>query len=353
MKKNVIFQYLNVYAEKEISQAEVVMSIFDNVIVVPAYGEFKSFINFYNSLPEKKLTLIILVINRPEQYEKALSELNEKLFLWAEKVPNNILIVDRHSKPIATKQGVGLARKIGCDISLSLIHSGVVRSKWIYTTDADATLPEDYFSQVKATSGAYLFAFKHKRHKESNQNLAIQKYETYMRDYVRGLKYAGSPYAFHTIGSTLAVHAETYAKVRGFPKKNAGEDFYILNKIAKVDTVTNGVGQAIKLSSRLSSRTPFGTGQSIKTIINQQKSFEYTENQFKALKGLLKLFDTQSKVANFFLDKKYTELSIKDIFRLKCLHFQNKTPANRLKAFHDYFDALKTLKFINSFRKNY
>ena len=51
------------------------------------------------------------------------------------------------------------------------------------------------------------------------------------------MKYARSPYAFHTIGSTMAVSANHYAKVRGFPKREAGEDFYLLNKLAKVKTL--------------------------------------------------------------------------------------------------------------------
>ena len=62
-------------------------------------------------------------------------------------------------------------------------------------------------------------------------------YEYSLRYYVAGLTYAQSPYAFHTIGSTMAVNAEHYASVRGFPRREAGEDFYLLNKLAKVGSV--------------------------------------------------------------------------------------------------------------------
>ena len=59
-----------------------------------------------------------------------------------------------------------------------------------------------------------------------------------LRYYVAGMKYARSHLThFHTIGSTMAVRASYYAKVRGFPKREAGEDFYLLNKLAKVGTV--------------------------------------------------------------------------------------------------------------------
>ena len=46
---------------------------------------------------------------------------------------------------INESQGVGLARKIGCDIALKLYHSDVVKTAWIFTTDADVILPNELF----------------------------------------------------------------------------------------------------------------------------------------------------------------------------------------------------------------
>ena len=46
-----------------------------------------------------------------------------------------------------------------------------------------------------------------------------------MSYYVAGLAMAGSGYAHHSLGSTIAVHAKSYAAVRGYPKRSAGEDF--------------------------------------------------------------------------------------------------------------------------------
>ncbi len=67
--------------------------------------------------------------------------------------------------------------------------------------------------------------------------LATQLYELSLRYYVAGMKFARSPYAFHTIGSSMAVSPVHYARVRGFPKREAGEDFYLLNKLAKLGSV--------------------------------------------------------------------------------------------------------------------
>ena len=78
------------------------------------------------------------------------------------------------------------------------------------------------------------------------------------------MKYARSPYAFHTIGSTMAVNAFHYAKVRGFPRRQAGEDFYLLNKLAKVGAIRQlseeTECESIDIAARLSDRVPFGTG---------------------------------------------------------------------------------------------
>jgi hypothetical protein len=98
---------------------------------------------------------------------------------------------------------------------------------------------------------------------ERDVDEATALYELWLRYYVLGLNAAGSPYAFHTIGSTLSVHAEAYAKVRGFPRRDAAEDFYLLNKLAKVGPVTRVRARPIRITSRRSSRVPFGTGRKV------------------------------------------------------------------------------------------
>ena len=63
-----------------------------------------------------------------------------------------------------------------------------------------------------------------------------------------GLGFAGSPYAYHSVGSTLAVRAEAYAIVRGVPKRAAGEDFYLLDKLAKVTPIRVLTGEPVAIS---------------------------------------------------------------------------------------------------------
>ena len=95
---------------------------------------------------------------------------------------------------------------------------------------------------------------------EIRLNNAIQYYGHYLNNHVDNLKCIGSPYAFHTIGSTIAINADFYASTR-LSKLAAGEDFYILNKLAKIGEIKT-LGAPIILSGRISNRTPFGTGYS-------------------------------------------------------------------------------------------
>ena len=81
-----------------------------------------------------------------------------------------------------------------------------------------------------------------------------------------GLRHAGSPYAYHSIGSCIAVVPRHYAAVRGVPKLRAGEDFYLLNKLAKVGRIQNARSSPITIKARKSLRVPFGTGRATDEI---------------------------------------------------------------------------------------
>jgi hypothetical protein len=196
----------------------------------------------------------------------------------------DVLLVDRFSNGLRLppKGGVGQARKMGADLAASLIHQRRVRSPWIHCTDADVRLPRRYFACIDGLNGkpeletaALIYPFRHRMTEisgeadgpDSHQQRVAQVtrlYEYSLRYYVAGLGFAGSPYAFHTIGSTMAVNATHYAKVRGFPRRQAGEDFYLLNKLAKVGSIrplgAESDCEPIEIMARLSDRVPFGTG---------------------------------------------------------------------------------------------
>ena len=52
----------------------------------------------------------------------------------------------------------------------------------------------------------------------------------------------------------------------GIPKRLAAEDFYLLNKLAKVGRIHSLAGEPVRVRGRLSDRVPFGTGAALKEI---------------------------------------------------------------------------------------
>lgn len=321
-----------------------------------------------------------------------------------------LLLVDRATpgRELPPRHGVGLARKIGADIALALWFEGCVASPWIHCTDADVGLPTDYFEATTrgaskfsngssapdasnlleasdapdsrvahGTSGtlgtsdapdaALLYPF---RHVEVTREAL--EYEISLRYYVAGLRFAGSPYAFHTIGSTVAVHATAYAQVRGFPKRLAAEDFYLLNKLAKVGAIRPLDGEPIQLSARSSNRTPFGTGRAIERAREGERDlaplcvyhphvFGYLGAWLGTLRALAEAGDAADP--GDLLAKQIGSWPTADLDRLRaqldaCGAWaaarigakRCRTPATRAKHLHGGFDAFQTLKLIHTLR---
>ncbi len=249
------------------------------------------------------------------------------------------------------------ARKLGTDIAAELRARGQLASPWLYQTDADATLPDRYFQPDKNLPAAGAIVFSH-RHVSPDPALAraAVTYEAHMAHYVEGLSLAGSPYAYPTLGSTLAVHAESYAAVRGFPKRDAAEDFYLLNKVAKVGGVAWLEDVVVTLEARRSARVPFGTGPALTRILARQAANEtitsYNPESFAVLRQIIGYLnaladapaDTPKLEApgGLLLD----ELGWQKVAPAFVSQHRNTEP--RRKAFHDWFDAFRTLKLVRA-----
>lgn len=383
--KNSIEKYLKNYAEPEVAQLVTFPNsyVFDHSLVIPVYKESADFIKALASgLLINHKVLVVLVINQPETDENlepqqtlfnqvialssSVKQLSQSLTLVSLiNSQSAVLLVNRFEQPIPVKQGVGLARKIGADVALYLINNKNIRSRIIASTDADASLPDDYFCQqtqlVSDVSVAY-FNFCH--HSEDAQvNQATQTYERSLRYYVDGLKHAGSKYAFFTIGSTLIFNAEAYAQVRGFPKKSAGEDFYLINKLAKVGKTKFIDSSKITLKARISDRVPFGTGPAVKKILELQNSNQiFSYYAFEVFEALKVVNDNDFKLANnpneylAWLDSlpKHCNEALLAIGFEKFINPQlNQKPKQFIKLWLDWFDAFRTLKFIHFLRDNY
>ncbi len=415
----VIDKYLSVYAEQEVTELQQFPSseTFEQVIVIPAYEETDDFYQrFLRSSLVHQSVLFIIVINQPEtvviNQPETISEPNQvkqatyaeeskQLKLWntllaeteqlwqsqklrLQQIANCnscLLLVDRFSKnfQIPIKQGVGLARKIGTDLAVWLYRHKHIHSPFIGSTDADATLPDNYFSARPQHPSISImhYNFKHvSNFGHSIQNdatgKATQLYEKALHYYVAGLSYAGSSYNFYTIGSILAFNAHHYSQARGFPKRSAGEDFYLINKLAKLGKVKNIKNSQILIQSRVSDRVPFGTGPAVEKILeleSHQDYLYYHPQLFVELKQTLEaflvlFFDTiNAKSADLnFLDNWSNKLSTPSQDALIAMNFfqviekllknnNNKTHFDR--QINEWFDAFRTLKFLHYIRQHH
>jgi hypothetical protein len=274
------------------------------VVVIPSFAEgFDLLLTLHSVEKAGPGTLAVVVVNAPDDAAPSDHEKNaatlQGIFDQAEKVVEisqappihlalgpalDVLVVDRASKPhrLPKKEGVGLARKVGADLALALIAAGRVAKPLIFCTDADAVVPGDFFERIPkdahGQAAAWLFPFEHRLADSPGLAEAMLRYEIALRLHVVGLAWARSPYGYQAVGSTIVIDPLAYARVRGFPKKKAGEDFYLLNKLAKQGAIVRLAGAPISLAGRTSHRVPFGTG----AALNKQMENAELKNPHRA-----------------------------------------------------------------------
>ena len=355
-----ITKYLERYAEKEAHTLTIPEHSFSQTIVIPAFDETTNFVENLRLLANPSV-LAIVIVNRPDNSSLEATRNTFELLSDLKKLRlRNLLIINRVEKPLEAKQGVGLARKIGTDLALRLIQLQKISSPWIRQTDADASFQKNYYQTSMPKSGAVVYAHRHIS-SDPLISKAISLYDGHMSYYVNSLEAANSKYAYPTLGSTLAIHAETYAQVRGYPKRNAGEDFHLLNKIAKTNRVQYSTETTISLEARLSDRVPIGTGPSIKKILDiiekdpgGQSYLSYNPLLFKFLAKTineLKSFTVAPCQFDKIIGSKLDELGFQRI--ASKLHSHYRSCDQRQGKLDQWFDALKTLRFLHKAEKHY
>ena len=360
-------------------------------LVIPAFAETPGFLQRLSRLQGDKKSLVILVINCPryatETARQQTRELAEHIqqHYSIENVRDGVTFgqlnsgLDLLSLDITTERsewlkplqsGVGFARKLGMDVALQLWQQGRLASPWVLSSDADAWWPENYLQTATANlmgnrKGAMVFPFRHQACAEDTSlSPAAALYELSLRYYVLGLRWSGSPWAYHTVGSTQAVHCESHAAIRGFPVREAGEDFYLLNKIAKTAPVYCPAEPVLILSDRVSERVPFGTGPAVKRIGEQQHPEQefllYEPEIFSMLK---RWHNTIPALANNELndsrlpprvgDRLHQGLC--DLGLTKALDHcrqQAKSPPQFEQHLWQWFDGFRTLKLVHWLREH-
>jgi hypothetical protein len=365
---------------------------FDNIIVIPALAELNNVKLVIKSLAENdpkyiSETLILFVINNTSSAESEIKSQNKSTITYLHNILNNNINDDLteyiRSSGInlsyinASTQGyelpgkdggVGLARKIGMDLSLKYFNYSTPGKRIMICTDADCTFEKNYITSIvdyfnMKNCGAAVINYEHSMTGSTDITRAIICYELYLRYYLLGLSYAGSLYAFHTIGSTMVCDHECYIKIGGMNKLKAAEDFYFLEKLSKITEIHTIRNTCVYPSPRPSFRVPFGTGQRVSRFLSKVRNeyLIYDPQSFIVLKHWLELLDSltklnlstilsESKSINLHLYKFLEENNFVFFWEKICVQNPSKQQMAKQKKF--WFDAFRTLKLIHYLRDN-
>jgi hypothetical protein len=399
MSEPALRKYLERYAEPEAAWGRELHTHYAATLAIPLQREDESFLD--NLGPALNAAagrvLVIAVVNATDEAPVATHDANARLLhvLADRLVPRqelpalelsaatatlgrlggyDLLVIDRASagKRMPVGQGVGLARRIGMDVALALHRLGRTSSPWLATTDADAQPPASYFEAIAAVAPltregarrvAMTLPFWHTPAGDAAIDRATADYELSLRYYTLGLAAAGSPYAYESMGSSIVVLAEAYAEVRGFPRRNAGEDFYLLDKLAKVGALHRPRCEPIRLRSRTSDRVPFGTGRKVGEIVGNggalatyhPRVFELLKVTLAALRRAVVARDAEALPAHLneqldagtvgAVSSALDELQVFDALR----EMLGASPEARVRERRllTWFDALRTLRFVH------
>lgn len=352
----------------------VVSGKYAGAVVIPSLAESGNLVQTLHSLssnPPELLTryLILVVVNNRDDAiasEKEDNSTTLKLLPeWKQQFGlKHLYWVDAASagKELPEKQGVGLSRKIGMDLALSCLdYSG--QNPLLICLDADTLVQPDYLAEIgrhfaTATAGGASISYRHRPSCDPRGQAVIDRYELFLRTYVLGLELAGSPYAFHTVGSAMACRALSYVNAGGMNRRLAGEDFYFLQQLHKTAGVANLTGTLVYPSPRSSNRVPFGTGRAVgdmltdgddRLLFYQPELFEMvgkwlvcvTENQGADGNALFDLSGLISPNLKEFLDQTGF------IMAWDGMRKNNPDAKRMMAAFHSWFDAFRTMRLMH------
>ena len=344
------------------------------VVVIPCCNEpdlIRSLEHLYTCDESICCVEVIVVINASEQADELIINQNEKSFEAAIEWESNhrtghlkFYFIKENQLP-QKHAGVGLARKIGMDEAVRRFEQIGNPQGIIACFDADAICESNYLVELEQhfkrhpKSPACAIHFEHpidgSEFSEDIYN-GIMQYELHLRYYKNGLSYAGLPYAFHTIGSSMAVRNIAYQKQNGMNKRKAGEDFYFLQKLIPLGNFTEIKSTKIIPSPRVSDRVPFGTGRAMKNWLSEEKKelLSYHPNSFIDLKAfsksLIDLYRGKNTIPSSiqaFLEEIDFEGNLVNIKK------NSKSDRHFVEVFFKWFNAFKVLKYMHFARDHF
>ncbi|ASB49630.1 glycosyltransferase [Alkalitalea saponilacus] len=346
------------------------------MVVIPVYREqdwINETLESIMSCDEPECEVGVVLVFNASEYDSHEVVSGQKAS--AEYIRNNyhnrfpkwmhLFIMEEYSLP-KKHFGAGLARKIGMDAAAYCFLKAEDPDGVIVTLDADTTVSPNYFTALRdwfsnpANRGASIYY----EHPLDGHNFpdevyeGITLYELHLRYYLQAHRYAGFPYSYHTMGSAMALRAVAYAKIGGMPKKQAGEDFYFLQKLIPLGGFGDLNTTTVFPSPRPSDRVIFGTGAAITSHVDGSDYIGKTYH-IQAFEDVKLFFERKNEFYNLSPDKleewsyefsgpvrsfllNYSVLSDLQVIKKDCSSVDVFS-----KRFFEVFNAFKMVKYLN------
>ncbi|WP_209328841.1 glycosyltransferase [Lunatimonas salinarum] len=339
------------------------------VIAIPCYKE-PDVISTLNSLracvPPSGDVEVIVAVNAPESASEEVLKANKESLRQLEHWKKfnssshlHLLIMGEERLPDKTA-GAGLARKLAMDEGLRRwVQAG--EDGPILCLDSDCLVSSNYlvaaekvFSQKQVKLAHFQFSHNWRHESDPLLQKGIVAYELHLRCFIQGLKWAGYPFAVHTVGSCMAVRASSYARSGGMNKRKAGEDFYFMHKLLPLGGYVD-LPATVFPSCRISDRVPFGTGRAQLEWKSGQRDLQtYSMEVFQVLKVFFdrveELFqqDCEQLQIPASLQNPLERLSFGQ--RIRQFRKESKTHVVFAKKFWSWMDGFMVLKLVHHLR---
>ena len=242
IEKNIVFPE---FIDSEVSP------LVSMIVMIPCLNEpeiFRALESLWSCEPIRSYCEVIVVVNESENSTQSVKNFNQetytKLFDWKKGNDRpNLILYPIYARSVNAKHaGAGMARKIGMDEVVRRFNALNRPEGIIISTDADCLFSPNYLQRIEFVFAkdkscfATTLNFKHRVDEmaDPKQRHGIRLYEDYLHYYKKALDFAGFPDSIYTIGSAFAVRAGAYVKQGGMNRRQAGEDFYFLNKLLKI-----------------------------------------------------------------------------------------------------------------------
>lgn len=268
------------------------------------------------------------------------------------------------------KGGVGWARKLAMDeAAFRLSQEGI-----ILCLDADCEVAGNYLEElnnffkknISINAAGINFQHRYELLTQKDRENIIQ-YEMHLRYLRQAQVWCGHPYAFHTVGSSMAVRRKGYLAQGGMNTRMAGEDFYLLQKFIETEVFGEILHTTVYPSARTSNRVPFGTGRAMLQSSADDYSWKSANfNVFKEIRPLLHQMDT---LYNFLKQNRPSSdlqsvlsLSDKVMDFLDTINFSREIQSIQShtsslvtfrKRFFRFFNAFKMIRYMHYMRDKF